>query len=107
LTNAHVGSVLLETAVSPSSGFAATLRDYARFGQFVLQSGVAGGTQVVPSAWFPDAGQPKRVGDEVVPSGYMWWSEPQGAFRAFGIFGQSIYVNGKKKTEEDGEDEEK
>jgi CubicO group peptidase (beta-lactamase class C family) len=80
------------------SGFAATLRDYARFGQFVLQSGVAGGTQVVPSAWLPDAGQPKRVGDEVVPYGYMWWSEPQGAFRAFGIFGQSIYINPKERV---------
>jgi CubicO group peptidase (beta-lactamase class C family) len=75
------------------SGFAATLRDYARFGQFVLQGGVAEGKQVVPRGWFPNAGQPKRVGDELVPYGYMWWSEPQGAFRAFGIFGQSIYVN--------------
>jgi CubicO group peptidase (beta-lactamase class C family) len=23
----------------------------------------------------------------------MWWSEPYGAFRAYGIFGQSIYIN--------------
>lgn len=80
------------------SGFAATLRDYGRFGQFVLQGGVAGGRPVVPSGWFPDAGQPKRVGDRVVPYGYMWWSEPEGAFRAFGIFGQSIYVNPKQKV---------
>ncbi len=77
------------------SGFAATLRDYGRFGQFVLQDGVAGGKHVVPDGWFPKAGQPKRVGDQLVPYGYMWWSEPEGAFRAFGIFGQSIYVNPK------------
>jgi CubicO group peptidase (beta-lactamase class C family) len=28
----------------------------------------------------------------------MWWSEPQGAFRAFGIFGQSVYVNPKENV---------
>ncbi|MBV8864370.1 MAG: beta-lactamase family protein [Acidobacteriaceae bacterium] len=80
------------------SGFAATLRDYGRFGEFVLEGGAAGGRQVVPPGWFPEAGQPKRVGDQLVPYGYMWWSEPEGAFRAFGIFGQSIYVNPKWKV---------
>lgn len=80
------------------SGFAATLRDYARFGQFVLQGGVIGGAHVVPPGWFPKAGEPQRVGDELVPYGYMWWSEPDGAFRAFGIFGQSLYINPKEKT---------
>ncbi len=80
------------------SGFAATLTDYARFGQFVLQGGVAAGKQVVPRGWFPDAGQPKRVGNRLVPYGYMWWSEPDGAFRAFGIFGQSVYVNPKQNV---------
>lgn len=80
------------------SGFAATLRDYARFGQFVLEGGRAGGKQVVPSGWFPDAGLPKKVGGELIPYGYMWWSEPQGAFRAFGIFGQSIYINPAAKV---------
>jgi CubicO group peptidase (beta-lactamase class C family) len=80
------------------SGFAATLRDYGRFGEFVLQDGMAGGRQVVPRGWFPNAGTPKRVGDRVVPYGYMWWSEPEGAFRAFGIFGQSIYVNPKQNV---------
>lgn len=78
------------------SGFAATLRDYARFGEFVLEGGKAAGKQVVPVGWFPDAGQPKRVGDHVVPYGFMWWSEPGGAFRAYGIFGQSIYINPKQ-----------
>jgi len=75
------------------SGFAATLRDYARFGQFVLNGGNIHGKPVVPPAWFPDAGLPKRVGSETVPYGYMWWSEPHRAFRAYGIFGQSIYIN--------------
>ncbi len=78
------------------SGFAATLRDYARFGEFVLEGGKSGNKQVVPEGWFPDAGQPKRVGDHLVPYGFMWWSEPGGAFRAYGIFGQSIYINPKQ-----------
>jgi hypothetical protein len=75
------------------SGFAATLRDYARFGQFVLNRGMIDGKPVVPPDWFPNAGRPKRVGSHTVPYGYMWWNEPHGAFRAYGIFGQSIYVN--------------
>ena len=75
------------------SGFAASLRDYARFGQFVLSGGVINGKPVVPPGWFPNAGLPKAVGSQTVPYGYMWWSEPQGAFRAYGIFGQSIYIN--------------
>jgi CubicO group peptidase (beta-lactamase class C family) len=81
-----------------ASGFAATLRDYGRFGQFVLEGGMAGGKQVVPDGWFPNAGQSKRVGRELVPYGYMWWSEPEGAFRAFGIFGQSTYINPREKV---------
>ncbi len=80
------------------SGFSATLRDYARFGQFVLDGGKAGGKQVVPPGWFPDAGLPKRVGNRLVPYGYMWWSEPDGAFRAYGIFGQSVYINPKQRV---------
>ena len=84
------------------SGFSATLRDYGRFAQFVLDGGKAHGEQVVPSNWFPDAGDPKSVGGRLVPYGYMWWSfgpdsAPihQGAFEAVGIFGQFIYLNPK------------
>ncbi|MBV9501328.1 MAG: hypothetical protein JO138_18310 [Acidobacteriaceae bacterium] len=32
------------------------------------------------------------MGSQTVPYGYMWWSEPD-AFRAYRIFGQSIYIN--------------
>jgi CubicO group peptidase (beta-lactamase class C family) len=82
------------------SGLSARLRDYGRFGVFVLGGGKAGGEQVVPAGWFPDAGRPKRVGNSLVDYGYMWWSfgsdsEPvhQGAFEGIGIFGQFIYIN--------------
>jgi CubicO group peptidase (beta-lactamase class C family) len=84
------------------SGLSATLRDYGRFGTFVIQGGKARGEQVVPANWFPDAGMPKRVSGHLVDYGYMWWSFGphsdsihHGAFEAIGIFGQFIYINPK------------
>ena len=78
------------------SGLSATLRDYGRFGVFVLNGGVAGKERVVPQGWFSEAGSPKRVGNQFVNYGYMWWiadssgaSIHQGAFEAIGIFGQA------------------
>jgi CubicO group peptidase (beta-lactamase class C family) len=78
------------------SGFSATLRDYGRFGQFVLE----GGKDVVPDGWFKEAGTSKVIGGKPVDYGYMWWTfgptaapEHQGAFRATGIFGQALYIN--------------
>ena len=78
------------------SGFSATLRDYGRFGQFVLE----GGKDVVPDGWFEEAGTSKVIGGKPVDYGYMWWTfgptaapEHQGAFRATGIFGQALYIN--------------
>jgi CubicO group peptidase (beta-lactamase class C family) len=87
------------------SGFSATLRDYGRFALFVLDRGKIAGRQVVPAGWFPEAGQPKRVGAFTVPYGYMWWSFGErsakvhhGAFYALGIFGQFIYINPEHKV---------
>lgn len=81
------------------SGFSATLRDYGRFGLFVLGGGKAHG-DVVPAGWFSEAGSSKRVGGTLVDYGYMWWTygptaNPihRGAFQAEGIFGQFIYIN--------------
>ena len=85
------------------SGLSATLRDYGRFGVFALNGGMAGKERVVPPGWFSEAGSPKRVGNQLVNYGYMWWivdaseaSIHQGAFEAIGIFGQVIYINPKQ-----------
>jgi CubicO group peptidase (beta-lactamase class C family) len=85
--------------VVSGSGMGATLRDYARFGQFVLDDGVIDGERIVPEGWFSESGAPYHIGDRLVPYGYMWWipelqaPELAGAFQAEGIYGQYIHIN--------------
>src|SRR5262245_48358135 len=55
------------------SGLSATLRDYGRFGQFLLGGGNAGGVRMLPEWWLADAGSPKVVGSRTVDYGYMLW----------------------------------
>ncbi len=71
-----------------------TLRDYARFGQFMLEGGKAGGVQVLPPGWVADATSehaklPPGEGDGGY--GYFWWLVP-GGYAAEGIFGQQVFV---------------
>jgi CubicO group peptidase (beta-lactamase class C family) len=82
------------------SGFSATLRDYGRFGLFILDGGIADGKPILPKGWVHEASTPKtlRNGREL-PYGYFWWpgttpgERRDGAFEANGIFGQHIYIN--------------
>lgn len=82
------------------SGFSATLRDYGRFGLFVLGGGVAAGESILPAGWVREATTPKTLRDgAAVEYGYLWWtgatpaSRRDGAFMAIGIHGQYLYVN--------------
>ena len=82
------------------SGFSATLRDYGRFGLFVLGGGVAGGDSILPPGWVHEATTPKTLRDgSPVEYGYLWWpgetpaSRRDGAFMAVGIHGQYLYAN--------------
>jgi len=82
------------------SGLSATLRDYGRFGLFLMNDGIAGGERILPEGWVRDAGSSKTIGGKVVDYGYMMWpfsassgAANQGAFQALGIYGQHIYVN--------------
>ena len=69
-----------------------TLRDYGRFGQFMLEDGMANGRRVVPSGWVQTATSPQiRKGAPPEGYGYFWWIQPRG-YAAEGIFGQAIYV---------------
>jgi CubicO group peptidase (beta-lactamase class C family) len=65
-----------------------TLRDYGRFGQFMLDGGKAGGVDVLPAGWVEDATAPHVTAP---PYGYFWWLLPDG-YEAEGVFGQTVTV---------------
>ncbi len=82
------------------SGLFAGLRDYGRFGLFLLNGGIAGGDKILPDGWLEEATRPKIIGGTHVDYGYMFWPVPESngtvhedAYMAQGIFGQKIYVN--------------
>jgi len=76
------------------SGVSATLADYARLGQFLLDGGIAGGKPVLADGWLADATH--KHADIGVPGrgyGYQWWTYDNGAFAGIGIFGQLLYID--------------
>lgn len=76
----------------------ASLRDYARFGMFILGGGIAGGHKVLPDDWLASA-TTKQV-DIAEPGrgyGYQWWTYDDGSFAAQGIFGQGIFIDPRRK----------
>jgi CubicO group peptidase (beta-lactamase class C family) len=69
-------------------------RDYARFGQMILQGGAWQGVQVVPEPWVVEMTSPQSK--DGYPYGYQWWIPPNaspGEVMAQGIYGQYIYIN--------------
>jgi CubicO group peptidase (beta-lactamase class C family) len=78
-------------------GLNLTTRDYARFGQMVLNGGRWNGQQIVPSDWLAASTaksaptEPGRIG-----YGYQWWipkdARPGEVF-ARGIYGQYIFID--------------
>lgn len=82
------------------AGLCATLRDYARFGLFMMDDGVIDGHRVLPDGWVAQATRPGLACEAGLNYGYMWWLVPDaagsfadGAYSARGIFGQYIYIN--------------
>ncbi len=70
-----------------------TLRDYARFGQFVLEDGRINGESIVPDKWFQTATQTQIPLWGGWGYGYQWWTMNDGTFRALGIHGQMIHID--------------
>jgi len=81
------------------SGFSATLRDYGRFGLFILANGVAGGDSVLPDGWVREATTPKTLRHGApLNYGYLWWPGRDSTFMAMGIHGQYLYVNPRARV---------
>lgn len=75
------------------SGLSATLRDYARFGLFLLHDGVIDGRRVLAEGWVAAAGSRKDINGETVDYGYMLWPLHGRSYAAIGIFGQFVFVD--------------
>jgi CubicO group peptidase (beta-lactamase class C family) len=76
----------------------ASVRDFARFGQFILDGGMTDGVEVLPAGWLDNATR-KQVGYGVPGEGYgyQWWTWDDGSFQADGIFGQGIFIDPARK----------
>lgn len=70
----------------------ARLRDYARFGQFILDGGKINGVPIVPKGWIETATTSQHIFAENQGYGYLWWTYPNQTYAAKGIFGQQIGI---------------
>lgn len=73
------------------------LRDFGRFGLFVLEDGNISGESIVPADWFKTATQ---IQVPLWPGGgygYGWWIFNGHSFEALGIHGQKIYIDPSRK----------
>lgn len=76
------------------TGMAASLRDYARFGRFMLGGGRIKGRAVLPEGWLKDATTAtaaSRTQDHRY--GYQWWLHEDGRYEAMGAYGQFIHID--------------
>ncbi len=74
-----------------------TTRDFARFGQMILQEGEYNGKQIVSAEWIAEAVAPSApTAPDEYGYGYQWWIPPgahEGEFMARGVYGQHIYID--------------
>ena len=72
----------------------ARTRDYARFGQFMLDGGRVDGRLVLPEGWLQAATRKQvDIGRPGFGYGYQWWTRDNGIFNAYGIHGQVIHID--------------
>ncbi|NRA31651.1 MAG: serine hydrolase, partial [Parvularculaceae bacterium] len=71
-----------------------TARDFARFGQFILDGGEIDGQSILPDGWIKQATSKQAdIGYDPWGYGYQWWTYEDGTFGARGIFGQAIFID--------------
>lgn len=72
----------------------ASTRDFARFGQFILEGGRVDGRPVLPEGWLQAATRKQvDIGRPGSGYGYQWWTRDNGSFSAIGIHGQVIHID--------------
>ncbi|MEO0635757.1 MAG: serine hydrolase [Pseudomonadota bacterium] len=79
-------------------GMNMTTRDYARFGQMVLDGGQWAGVQVVPEEWIEQStapSAPTATRNDGFDYGYQWWIPEgiEGVILARGVYGQFIWID--------------
>ena len=70
----------------------ARLRDYARFGQFIMDGAKIDGVPILPKGWIESATTSRHVFAKNQGYGYLWWTYPNQTYIAKGIFGQEIAI---------------
>ncbi len=76
----------------------AATRDFARFGQFILDGARVGGRSIAPDGWLAEATTARTpIGEPGRGYGYQWWTYADGSFAARGIFGQGIFIDPKRR----------
>jgi CubicO group peptidase (beta-lactamase class C family) len=76
----------------------AATRDFARFGQFILNGAQTNGQPTLPDGWLPEATTSRTgIGQPGRGYGYQWWTYDNGSFAARGIFGQGIFIDPARK----------
>ncbi len=103
---AHDGAWILDQASADGAEiggamFNASLRDWARFGQFIEQDGVWNGEALLPEDWVDRASvsdEPHLMPGETHPNpirgyGWHWWTYEDGTFTASGANGQGLFID--------------
>jgi CubicO group peptidase (beta-lactamase class C family) len=81
------------------AGFNATLRDFGRVGQLMLDGGMANGQRIVSADWVAQSTRPTEpVPDPQLGYGMQWWTLGGHAYAAIGLQGQYIFVDPTTRT---------
>jgi CubicO group peptidase (beta-lactamase class C family) len=82
------------------AGFNATLTDFGRIGQMVLNGGVADGRRIVSAEWIAQSTRSLGPTDRRSGGyGLQWWTMADGrSFAAIGLQGQYIYIDPATRT---------
>lgn len=74
-----------------------TLRDYGRFGQFILDGARINGVPIVPDTWLATATSKQAETGAPPGYGYQWWPRGDGTFEGRGIYGQTLHIDPQRR----------